>query len=51
MGNIKANSVIDKRYLYGYAKLNASYKEYKVEVVSFKFCSTMAGVGDTLVFN
>ena len=49
VGNIKADSVIDKRYLYDYAKLNAVYKGTKVKITSFKFCFVMDGLEDTLV--
>ena len=51
IGDIKADSVIDKRYLYEYAKLNAIYKGRKVRILSFKFCPIVNGREDTLVSN
>lgn len=35
VGNIKADSLIDKRYLYEYAKLNAVCEGYSVKLLSF----------------
>jgi len=35
VGNIKADSLIDKRYLYEYAKLNAKSEGYFVKLLSF----------------
>ena len=51
VGNIKADSVIDKRYLYEYAKLNAVYKGRKVQILGFRFCPFTNGREDTLVSN
>lgn len=43
VGNIKADSLIDKRYLYDYAQLRAFYKGVPVQILSFEFCSFQSG--------
>lgn len=48
VGNIKADSVIDKRYLYDYAKLHAYYKGKPVRILSFNFCTVKGGKMTTL---
>lgn len=48
VGNIKADSLIDKRYLYDYAQLKAFYKGVPVQILSFDFCTYQASEMVTL---
>jgi hypothetical protein len=51
VGNVKADSLIDKKYLYKYAKLNARYKGWRVPVLSFELTTFSGGSEQKYVSN
>ena len=49
VGDIKADSVIDKRHLYDYAKLHAVYQGLKIRVLSFELVTFANGTENKFI--